>query len=135
MIANEDVNCDNAEAIGMAIQEKLNNVSLHAAGIKKSDLAVTLNFINPTLTIGDDKVVIDSLILFSRLIVLMQRDHDVSSFFEYELSVIPTSLFKDNIMRKPSKSSLVKALDTRLLKFTNQYDDKLDGDDENESEE
>ena len=135
MIANEGVNCDNAEAIGMAIQEKLNNVSLHAAGIKKSDLAVTLNFINPTLTIGDDKVVIDSLILFSRLIVLMQRDHDVSSFFEYELSVIPTSLFKDNIMRKPSKSSLVKALDTRLLKFTNQYDDKLDGDDENESEE
>ena len=135
MIANEDFNCDNAEAIGMAIQEKLDNISLHAACIKKSDLAVTLNFINPTLTIGDDKVVIDSLILFSRLIVLMQRDHDVSSFFEYELSVIPTSLFKDNIMRKPSKSSLAKALDTRLLKFTNQYDDKLDGDDENESEE
>ena len=60
----------------------------------------------------------------------MQRDDDVSS-----LSAIPTSLFKDNMMQKPSKSSLAKALDTRLLKLTNQCDDKLDGDDENESEE
>ena len=104
MIENEDVNCDNAEAIGMAIQEKLNNVSLDAASIRRSDQAVTLNSIKPTLSSGDDKVVINPLILFSRLIVLMQRYDDVSSFFEYELSVIPTSLFKDNMMRKRSKS-------------------------------
>ena len=101
MIANENVNCDNAEAIGIAIQEKLNNVLLHAASIKRSEQAVTLNSLKPTLSNGDDRVVTDPLILFSRLIVLMQRYDDASSFFEYELSVIPTCLFKDNIMRKP----------------------------------
>ena len=135
MIANEDVNCDNAEAIGMAIQNKRNNISLHAASVKRSDQAVTLNSLKPTLSNGDDQVVIDPLILFSRLIVLMKRYDDVSSFFEYELSVIQASLSKDNMMRKPSKSSVAKALDTRLLKFANQCDGKLDGDDENESEE
>ena len=135
IIAKEDVNNDNAEAIGIAIQEKLNNVSLHAASIKSSGQAATVNSLKPTLSIGDNKVVINPLILFSRLIVLMQRYGDVSSFFEYELSVIPISLFKENMMRKPSKFSLAKALDTRLLKFTNQCDDKLDDDDENESEE
>ena len=134
MIANEDVKCDNAKTIGMAIQKKLNNVSLHAASIKRSDQAVTLNSLEPTLSIGDDKVVIDPLILFYRLIVLMQRYDNVSSFFKYELSVILTSLFKD-MMREPSKSSLTTALDARLLKFTNQCDGKLDCDGENESEE
>ena len=115
MIANEDVNCDNAEAIGMAIKEKLNNVSLHAASIKRSDQAVTLNSLKPTLRIADDKMVIDPLILLSRFTVLIKRYDDVFSFSEYELSVITTSLFKDNIMQKPSKSSFIKALNARLL--------------------
>ena len=115
MIANEDVNCDNAEAIGMAIKEKLNNVSLHVASIKRSDQAVTLNSFKPTLSIADSKMVIDPLILFSRLTVLIKRYDDVSSFSEYELSVITTSLFKDNIMQKPSKTSFIKALNARLL--------------------
>ena len=115
MIANEDVNCDKAKAIGMAIKEKLNNVSLYAASIKRSDQAVTLNSLKPTLRIADDKMVIDPLILFSRLTVLIKRYDDASSFSEYELLVIPTSLFKDNIMRKPSKSSFIKALKARLL--------------------
>ena len=37
------------------------------------------------------------------------------------------------MMQYPSNFSLANALDTRLLKFTNQCDEKLDGGDENES--
>ena len=95
MIADEDVNCDNTEAIEMAIQEELNNVSLYVASIKSSDQAVMLNSLTPTLGIGDNKVLIDSLILFSRLIAPMQRYDRVSGLFKYELSVIPTSKFKN----------------------------------------
>ena len=109
-------------------------MSLHAASIKRSDQAVTLNSLKPTLSIGDDKVAIDPLILFYRLIVLMQRYDNVFSFFKYELAVNLTALFKD-MMGEPSKSSLAKALDTSLLKFTNQCDGKLDDVGENESEE
>ena len=135
MIANEDVNCDNTEAIEMAIQEKLNNVSLYAASIKSSDHVVMLNSLTPTLGIGDNKVLIDPLMLFSRLIASMQRYDRVSGLFKYELSFILTSLFKDNMMQYPSNFSLVNALDTRLLEFTNQCDEKLYGGDENGSKE
>ena len=127
MIANEDVNCDNTEAIERAIRKKRNHVSLYAASIKRSDQAVMLNSSYPTLGIGDNKVLIAPLILFSRLITPMQRYDDVSNLFEYELSVIPTSLFKENMMENPSNFSLANALGTRLLKFTSQYDEKLDG--------
>ena len=40
----------------------------------------------------------------------MQREDVISSYFEYELTVIPTSIFKDNMMRKTAKSQLAKAL-------------------------
>ena len=52
MFANEDVKCDNAEAIGMAVREKLNNVSLHAASINRYDQTEILNYLNLTLGIG-----------------------------------------------------------------------------------
>ena len=80
---------------------------MYAASIKRSDQAVTLNSLKPTLSIGDDKVVKDPLILSSTLMALMQRYDAVSTFFEYELSVIPTSLFKDNMMRKHQNPRLL----------------------------
>ena len=80
-------------------------------------------------------MVVDPVVLCSRLIVLMQRYNNVSRFFEHKLSVIPKSLFEDKIMQNPWKSSLAKTLDTSLQKFVNQCDDKLEGEDENQSEE
>ena len=51
------------------------------------------------------------MVLFSRLVVLMQRTNDISSYFAYELAPVPTALFKDSMMRKPNKSFLAKGLD------------------------
>lgn len=53
MFANEDVKCDNEEVIGMAVREKLNNVSLHAASINRYDQTHPIGMINLTLGIGD----------------------------------------------------------------------------------
>ena len=49
------------------------------------------------------------MILFFRLVVLLQMHDDITRFFAYELAVVPMSLFKENII-KPSKSALAKVL-------------------------
>ena len=51
------------------------------------------------------------MVLFSRLVVLMRRTNDISSYFAYELAPVTTALFKDGMMQKPNKSSLAKGLD------------------------
>jgi len=40
----------------------------------------------------------------------MQRSTDIRKYFAYELSPQPTSLFKDNYMRKTDKSQLAKEM-------------------------
>ena len=59
------------------------------------------------------------MVLFSRLILLMQRNNDITNYFAYELAPVPTSLFKDNMMRKPTKSALAKGLDAECEKYAN----------------
>jgi hypothetical protein len=48
--------------------------------------------------------------LFHRLVVLAQCLDDVASYFDYELTPYPTSLFKDGFVRKPNKAALYKDL-------------------------
>ena len=80
-------------------------------------------------------MVIDPMILFSRLVVLLQRHDSIRSFFAYELSVVPMSLFKENIMRKPSKSVLAKGLHQRKAKRASLVDPNLSAEGEGEFEE
>ena len=50
----------------------------------------------------------------------MQREDEISSYFEYELTVIPAFIFKDNMMCKTSKSQLAKALSNDVNKIFKQ---------------
>ena len=36
----------------------------------------------------------------------MERQTDMAMYFSYELTAVPASLFKDDMMRKPDKSAL-----------------------------
>ena len=111
LTADEKVNCDEAEEVGKKIQKKLDGSSWTVATVKRSEKAVTLVSLKPTIRIANETVVVDPLVLFSRLIILMSRFGDISGFFSFELAPVPTSLFKDNFMRKPNKASLSHALD------------------------
>ena len=92
LIADKTVNCDDAECVGNSIQESLDGISLGESTIKRSTQAVTLRSLKPSIKIGNEKVVIDRMILFSCLVVLLQRHDSIRSFFVYELSVVPMSL-------------------------------------------
>jgi len=55
--------------------------------------------------------------LFNRLILLAQRQPDVSLYFSYELAPVPSSLFKDNMMRKSDKAALGRLLSQDVVVF------------------
>ena len=46
------------------------------------------------------------MILFSRLVAIVQREEDMAPYFDHELTTIPTS----NFFRKNVKAQLAKAL-------------------------
>ena len=142
LMADETVNCDDAEAVGHRLQVKLDGVSLNDATVKRKEQAVTLVTLKPTIKIGDEEVIVDPMVLFSRFLILFQRYNEIETFFAYELAPCPMSLFNNqNMMRKPSKSSLGKHLVDRFNKSTTHEDSStsndnaLCNDDDSESDE
>ena len=121
LIPDESVNCDETECVGRSIQDSLDGVALKEAIVKRSAEATTLSSLKPSVKMGNEKVVVDPMILFSHLVVLKQR-HDITRFFAYGLAVVPMSLFKGYMMRKLSKSELAKALDQRQTKDASKPD-------------
>ena len=51
-------------------------------------------------------MLINPLILFTRLSALAGREENIEKYFDFELTTYPMSLFKDGMMRKPEKNSL-----------------------------
>ena len=84
------------------------------ASIKRSDHIKSLADLKPGVQVDKRKLNIDPTILFSRLIAIVQREEDMSLYFGYELTAFPTSLFKDNFMRKAVKAQLTKSLTDSL---------------------
>ena len=119
LVADESVNCDDAEEAGMKIHAKLEQQSISKCTIKRADQVRTLGTLRNVVKVNKQNVNIDPTKLFSRLIVLLERYSDLTPYFQYELTPIPTSLFIDNMMRKPNKASLVQSLfgkDYQLIK-------------------
>ena len=110
----DGVNCDKTEQVGEKIQKQLDNVTITEASIKRNDKIRSLDHLYPGIQIDKQKAHINPTLLFSRLIAIVQREEDMSPYFEYELTTIPTSLFKDNALRKPVKALLAKALTTAV---------------------
>ncbi len=108
--SDDGINCHRTEEIGAEIQQLLDNVSVTEATIKRSRQIKSLDRLYPGVQINKKKIHIDPNILFYRLIAILQREEDMTPFFYYELTTTPTSLFKDNIMRKTNKAQLATAL-------------------------
>lgn len=110
LTANESVNCDDSEVVEQRIQTKMDNQSIVNCSIKHSDQVTTLGSLKNIVKVDKEAINIDPSKLFSRLLVLSDRDGEVKEQFQYELTPILTSLFADNFMRKPNKSQIIKHL-------------------------
>ena len=127
----DGINCDEAEKIGQAIQDQLNGISITEATIKKKDQIKTLELLKMGVEIDKEKIYVDPMLLFSRLLVLIEREEEIREYFRFELTGFPISLFKNGMMRKANKSKLAKALKKNISSNSYQADQSfhvLDGD-------
>ena len=110
-IAKDDTNCENAEALGLSIQQSLDNCNFLEAKIKKKDQLRSLSDLTRRVKIDDrNSIRLDSTRLFIRLAAIAQREEDVEEYFKYELTQQPQALFRGDLMRKATKSSLRNVL-------------------------
>jgi len=96
--------------IGRKIQTTLDGLNIANASLKRSDQVKSLGSLKNVVSIRKQRVNIDPVLLFVRLIVLAERSDNIQPYFEYELTAVPTSLFADTMMRKPNKASLIHSL-------------------------
>ena len=106
----DGINCDQAEQVGFEIQKKLDNACIEDVKFKRKDQVRTLEDLPPEIIIESKTIHINLTILFSRLTALASREDNVSDQFFFELTPEPTALFKDGLIRKPTKAVLRNAI-------------------------
>ena len=99
----DGINCDIAEDVGIIMQKKMDNKSYTEISFKGTDQVRILENIRKNTRIADDTIHIDPMLLFSRLLIQVERSENIQFLFAYELASIPTALFKNNMMRKGKK--------------------------------
>ena len=77
------INCDNAEEIGVKIQQSLDNVNYQMSKIKHSEKVKTMSSLLSAVKIDNEDVTIDPMTFFPRLIVMVMREkkHCIIFFF------------------------------------------------------
>ena len=111
----DGINCDKTKEVVLKLQKQLDNISVLEASIKRSEQVKSLDHLYPAVQVDKQKVHINPTLLFSRLIAIVQREEDMSPYFDYELTSMPTSIFKDYAMRKTVKSQLAKTLTSNVV--------------------
>jgi len=110
ILGEDEVNCERAEEIGSKAQEMMNNLKFTDVTIKRKNQIKPLDTLSNTVKISQEKVYINSLTLFTRLVAVAKKDRNEERYFRFALTTEPMSLFKEMMMRKPDKPSLRKAI-------------------------
>ena len=119
----DSVNAERAAEVGMEMQIKLDGQSVTSSMDVKSKVKA-LSSLRKIPTVNE-KIYLDSVKLFNRLIIFAQQEMTVETSLQYELTPFPLSLFsnKDQKMNKANKAvfskTSLKAL-TDPLDLTNQ---------------
>ena len=74
--------------------------------LKRSMQVGTLVDLEKGVKINGENVHVDPNALFLRLVILLERQEDVTPFFKFELTPFPTALFKSFLMMKTNKAAL-----------------------------
>ena len=107
---SDDINAHKAQEVGLKIQMQFDGLNVAEASIKRRDHIKPLAGLKPGIQVDHQKLNINPNILFSRLIAIVQREEDMSPYFDHELTAFPTSLFNDSFMCKSVKAQLAKSL-------------------------
>ena len=110
VVAQDDVNVDEYQTVGMQIKDKMKGQPVFTYAIKRKDKVKTLGD-SCSVKVSQDQS-IDPALLFQRLLVISNAgDVSLEEVLDYELSPFPPALFEANyIMRKPEKTQLANAI-------------------------
>jgi len=106
IVAVPSVNCDQDIEIGLTAASEMNGGNFADIKLHRSDKVKTIGAKNKTLEIRGRRTEIEPTLLLNRITCILNNSADMESFSAYELAPQPPSLFKDGVMRKPTKSSL-----------------------------
>ena len=106
----DEVNPEDAEIVGAAIHETLDNLAFTKVKIKRKMQLKSLYSLTDSVKMPGEKAVqLNPANFLARLATAAQREENVEEYFEYEMTNYSVSIFKDN-MRKPDKASLQKII-------------------------
>ena len=77
----DNINCDEAEIVGEAIQTKLSGAEILSCTIQCKDQIRTLSCLEDAVKIGNETVYVKPEVLFNRLALLVQKMMRGSQFF------------------------------------------------------
>ena len=107
-----DINCNEAESVGMHIQKTLDQGTITTKILLKHK-STTFASLKKKVRVGSNQktAILQPFKLFNRLTVSSQRNLTVQQSLRYELTPLPTYFFDDNqLLRKPNKAQLGKHL-------------------------
>lgn len=91
LIVSDTIDCDDTKHIVKSIQNSLDLRSLREATTKRSTEAITLRSLKPSIIIGNEQKALDSMILFSWLVV----------YFLFLLRLLFSSVFSSLLSPRP----------------------------------
>ncbi|KAG1671837.1 hypothetical protein GQR58_016250 [Nymphon striatum] len=108
--ANETVNVDISQEIGMKILDSMMGKTVTEFNFKRSNQAITLASKTSVHIDGED-VQVDPQLLFQRLILASKSSENMQGIFKYELCSYPAALFDSSLMlRQPQTTVLADAI-------------------------
>ena len=107
---DDQINCNQTEDIGKVVNEKLDGISFCNSSIKQKEQIKSLEELKVGVKLDKETIYVDPSVLFSRLLLMIEREQRMIEYFRHELTPVPTSPFEDGMMRKSAKSVLMKAV-------------------------
>lgn len=110
IVGKDEINCEKSESVGKVIQNGLDNTPFIEATFKRKHQVKCLESLSQRISSKNEERIADPKTMFNRMITVAEREDDIESFFEFELTPEPMALFKDGMLRKPDKPSLRKVI-------------------------
>ena len=98
------------QEIGKIINEELDGILFSNSSIKRKGQIKSLDELKVGVKLDKETIFVDPSVLFSILLLMIERELRMIEYFRYELTPVPTSLFEDRMMRKSVRSILMKVV-------------------------
>ena len=94
---DNQINCDQADEIGKIINEKLDGISFSNFLIKPNEQIKSLEELKVGVKLEKETIYVDPSVLFSRLLLMIEREQRMIEYFHDELAPVTASLFEDGL--------------------------------------